>query len=291
MLSPSERITLITEIARRLGAEDWPRIELKLRQFRFPVDDTWEGDKEPYVIEMIEGAADVDIVALARHVGYDYGSARPSVEPAFWRPPGYLRLFISHLSSEKAYAGELKSQLAQFGISGFVAHNDIEPTKKWEDEIQSALGTCDALLALLHPGFHASKWTDQEIGYAMGRQVLIVAASFGHDPYGFIGRFQAIQGEGKDAGVLAQELLDILRRHPLTSKRMAEGLVSLLEQAARFTAAISTTGLLEQVDYWDAALTRRVRAAIESNSQVSGAYGVPRRLEALIARMEGGADQ
>ena len=289
MLNPSERVTLIAEVARRLGAEDWPLIDLTLRQFSFPVDDDWRGDKEPYVIAMVEGSADGDIVALARHVGYDYSSARPSVEPGFWRP-GYLRLFLSHLSAAKDSAGELQKHLLRFGVSAFVAHNDIEPTKEWQDEIQVALATCDALLALLHPGFHVSNWTDQEIGYVMGRQVLIIAARFGQDPYGFIGRFQAVQGEGKEPEVLARELLDILLRHRLTRKRMAEALVALLEQADSFPAAKSRTSLLGGVDYWDATLTQRVRAAVEANGQVREAWGVPARLETLIARMEGGAD-
>ena len=31
-------------------------------------------------------------------------------------------------------------------------------------QIETVLATCDALVALLHDKFHASKWTDQEIG-------------------------------------------------------------------------------------------------------------------------------
>jgi hypothetical protein len=33
---------------------------------------------------------------------------------------------------------------------------DIEPTRKWQDEIELALSTADALVAMLTPGFHES---------------------------------------------------------------------------------------------------------------------------------------
>jgi nucleoside 2-deoxyribosyltransferase len=56
---------------------------------------------------------------------------------------------------------------------------NIEPTKEWQNEIEAALSTCDALVALLHPGFHVSMWTDQEIGYAMGRGIPVYSVGFG----------------------------------------------------------------------------------------------------------------
>jgi hypothetical protein len=51
--------------------------------------------------------------------------------------------------------------LRSFGVSAFVAHENIEPTK-WQDEIEKALLSMNALAAILMPGFHESKWTDQE---------------------------------------------------------------------------------------------------------------------------------
>ena len=39
-----------------------------------------------------------------------------------------LRLIMSNLATHKDYAGELRSKLEDVGISGFVAHDDIELT-------------------------------------------------------------------------------------------------------------------------------------------------------------------
>ena len=57
-----------------------------------------------------------------------------------WTESGF-RLFLSHKSEVKTETAALKSRLAQFGISAFVAHEDILPTKAWQDEIENALAT------------------------------------------------------------------------------------------------------------------------------------------------------
>ena len=94
-------------------------------------------------------------------------------------------------------------------MSGFIAHKDIEPTKKWQDEIELALSTADAMLALLTPGFHASKWTDQEIGFALGRGLPILTVLLGEEPYGFLAREQAIQGVGITDEKLARSIFGV----------------------------------------------------------------------------------
>ena len=80
---------------------------------------------------------------------------------AFTWLPGRLRLFITHTHEHRGIAKQIKETLTSpYRVDGFVAHDDIEPTRLWEDEITTALRTCDGLLALLTPGFHESKWCD-----------------------------------------------------------------------------------------------------------------------------------
>lgn len=52
-LSPSQRITLIKEIAQRLSTEDWYLIDLTLKQFGFSVSETWGGNGDAYVMTML----------------------------------------------------------------------------------------------------------------------------------------------------------------------------------------------------------------------------------------------
>ena len=68
----------------------------------------------------------------------------------------------------------------------------------------------DALIAILTPGFNESKWTDQEIGVAIGRKVPIVPIRIGLDPYGFIGKYQALQGAGRETDGSSCEPIEAL---------------------------------------------------------------------------------
>jgi TIR domain len=76
--------------------------------------------------------------------------------------------------------------MGSFGVDAFVAHDTIEPTRPWQDVIESALATCHALAALVTTDFKESNWCDQEVGFAVGRGILIISVRIGHDPYGFI---------------------------------------------------------------------------------------------------------
>lgn len=283
-LSASKRISLLKEISHRLQVEDWPLIDVTLSQFYLPTSDVWQGDKSAYVLEMSKSAPDEALIELSQHVGYILEEApKVGIDPPFWRKRMF-RLFISHLSSEKVFAAELQEALLTFGISGFVAHNDIEPTLDWQTQIETALATADSLVALLHPAFHNSNWTDQEIGFAMGRGLPVFAVRFGQDPYGFIGRFQGFTGGGKTASALAQELFDSYRKNKQTQKRMAEVLVNLLEDSGSFVAAKTRIGYLEELESWDSAFVPRLEAMVESNSQISGSWGVPDRVQALAKK-------
>ena len=292
-LLPSDRVILISEIARRLESEQWEDIDLILHQFGL----RWTGvrsvnNRRGFLLRVLGDADDDVLLSLGRPLGYEFTTSRPSTEPACWRSD-YFRLFVSHLAEHRRFAANVQRELLAFGVSSFVAHNDIRPTREWQDEIEAALATCDGMLALLHPGFHESKWADQEIGYAMGRQVLIVTARLGTDPYGFIGKFQSMNGNGKNAVTLAEELFDILREHAVTRARIAEAIAALFCQSDSFAEARIDMKLLKKTNYWNASLSDRVRSASESNRQISDAVWqrnpevmVPQQLEEFLARME-----
>jgi len=272
------------EIASRLGTESWPLIDVTLKQFSLPWSDDWRGTSDAYVLRMIEEAPDQSLIDLASHVGFQFQEVTVlRVDPPFWRK-GMLRLFVSHLSGHRAFAAELQEALLDFGISSFIAHTDIEPTKEWQAQIETALATCEALVALLHQDFHASWWTDQEIGFAMGRGVPAFAVRFGQDPYGFIGRFQAFNGNNKTAAELARELFDAYRKNKQTQRRMSEVLVGLFEQSGSFAEAKARIGYLEDLEVWEPSFSTRIRSAADGNSQVSGSWGVPHRVAALISK-------
>jgi len=81
-----------------------------------------------------------------------------------WTSSGAVRMFMSHVSQHRATASAIKTALASFGISVFLAHEDIEPTLEWQKEVETALQSMDVMCALLTPEFPQSPWTDQDPG-------------------------------------------------------------------------------------------------------------------------------
>ncbi|SRR6266566_2934756 len=287
-LTPSQRVTLFKEISSRLGAESWALIDTTLSQFGLPTSDIFSGQPQPYVLKMIDEAPDATLIDLARHVGYKFELTKTPlrVDPPFWKKRMF-RLFLSHLAKHKAFASQLQEELLPFGISCFVAHSDIEPTLEWQTQIETALATCDALVALLHDKFHESKWTDQEIGFAMGRGVPAFAVRLGETPYGFIGRFQAFNGNGKAPITLAGEIFESFRKNKQTQQRMAEVIVRMFENSSSFAEAKRVMGYLEELEVWEPSFSGRIEDAVQLNNQVEGSFGVPNRVEKLAQKWKG----
>jgi hypothetical protein len=286
-LTPSQRVNLIKEISRRLGNEGWSVVDLTLHQFGLPTSDNWNGTKEDYIVHLISKALDQNLELLGQHLGYYLDDTRSStIDPSFWKQ-GTFRIFLSHLSSERLYVAGLQESLEKFPITAFVAHNDIEPTSEWQKEIESALLTADSLVALLHTGFHQSKWTDQELGIAMGRGLPIFTVQLGEVPYGFIGRFQAFSGQEKTIDILARELFDTYRKHKQTQKRMVEALVNFFEHSESFASSKIRIGYLEELQDWDVSYSERLTKAVETNRQIFDSFGVPERVTTLISKWKG----
>src|SRR5689334_6406819 len=135
--------------------------------------------------------------------------------PAFWTP-GQFRLFLSHVSQFKQRTAALRDALAKFHISGFVAHDTIEPGELWQREIEAALRSMDAMAAILTPGFPSSRWTDQEVGWALGAGVYVLPIRRGLDPYGFVAEVQGIRGTDKTVGAVANEVFNALLKQKTT---------------------------------------------------------------------------
>ncbi len=77
---------------------------------------------------------------------------------------------LSHVHEARAEVTFLANALESHGCSCFVAHVQIEPSQDWRLVIERALGTCHTLVAHVTPDFHASNWTDQEVGWILGQR-------------------------------------------------------------------------------------------------------------------------
>jgi hypothetical protein len=200
-----------------------------------------------------------------------------------WEPE-YLRAFISHTSVYKNDVSQLKTGLLGYGISGFVAHEDIEPTQEWQQIIELALSQMEVMIPYLTEGFHSSNWTDQEIGAALGRKVPVISIKIDIDPYGFIGKFQAIKGSGKLGPILAEELFQILITMDNIMDRAKTGLIKAFENSDSFADSNKIIKRIARLDNLPINLIDRLAKAPEINGQVEGAYDVERILPGLLDR-------
>jgi hypothetical protein len=158
---------------------------------------------EMEIVEDVDWRKDSGLLLSARRAVDSEAAKR------IWGDDGY-RVFMSHKSEVKQETSELKEHLRVFGISCFVAHQDIHPTKEWQDEIENALASMDGFVALMTEGFRKSEWTDQEVGFAVAMRVPIIAVQMGQAPYGFIGKFQGLSSTWHTA---AEEIVKILIRN------------------------------------------------------------------------------
>lgn len=181
-----------------------------------------------------------------------------------WDSPGF-RLFLSHRSSVKKETTQLKEQLRLFGISAFVAHEDIHPSREWQIEIENALASMDGLAALMTADFHESEWTDQEVGFAVARSVPIVAVQLGLTPYGFLGKYQGLSSSWAKA---AGDIVGVL----LKSERMFATYVNALRACPSWTHGNTLGAPLKAIEGLTSEQIDALVAAYNETSELRGSF-------------------
>jgi len=163
--------------------------------------------------------------------------SRPSIEAStlsIWKK-GMVRLFISHRDGHKKKANELADALEPYGVSSFVAHDSIQPMTTWQTEIVKGLETMEVLQAFVTDDLHDSIWTNQEIGYALGRNVPVMSLKVqNQDPSGFIGEKQAIKCRYDDVVAAAPKIYKVLAGKLGNKERLQTSLISAFVNSPDF---------------------------------------------------------
>lgn len=275
-MRPGAKIELLRKLARGLveanDTED--AVDLVLRQFGFPVAFRSGKSLEAYALAQLEGGgSDEALVELDEYLFG--GGSREELDASDlpWES-GTFRLFISHTHEHRAVASGMRDLFAVWRIDAFVAHVDIEPTKRWEQVIEAALATCDAMTALITDDFITSRWCDQEVGYCLARTVPIVPVKLGADPHGFIAKFQAVTPKHPDRPAwIADEVFRVLARHAATANAMAAPAVYRYAASTNFNGARANFALLRQIpaEAWTRELVEVAERAGIENTQVANA--------------------
>ena len=154
---------------------------------------------------------------------------RPQIDPEtldIWKP-GRVRLFISHRDKHKKEAKNLAEVLEGYGISPFLAHEAIGPMTIWQHEILKGLETMEIMLTFITDDFHKSVWTNQEIGFALARNIPVLSLKLENtDPKGFVGGEQALKGNFERPSDSAPEIYRLLEKKLNDKKRLQSALVT-----------------------------------------------------------------
>ena len=167
-----------------------------------------------------------------------------------------------------------------------MAHEDIEPMKEWENEIENALFSMDILVALLTERFSASNWTDQEVGVAIGLKVPIIPVRWGKDPYGFMGKYQAISGSIGNRKI-AEEVFRFILNDEKLRMSAADLLVSALSDSRSFDMSNSLAVYLPEIERLSSEQEETLVRNFNSNRQVSGAWDIRGDIVDHLKRMTG----
>lgn len=282
-----DRIDLIGRIGRELQSRmSFSDIDVYLGAYGIDCKDFQPSanSKWVYVKELLADANEELVFRIADELELDhtYSPSAPK-EATFWKV-GHFKLFLSHLASFKVKTGQLQRALRSYAISGFVAHEDIEPSKEWQTEIEAALQTMDAMACLLMPGFKESNWCDQEVGVAVGRDILIVPVRRGLDPYGFIGKYQGIQAINKSVRQVAEEIFNTIIKSPKTRAKMIRCISNAISQSTEIDDALEKVALLrEQLDLPKDSL-ESLRSEVSDNKVLIKSTAFVKELNGLFAK-------
>ena len=190
-------------------------------------------------------------------------------------PAKRFRLFVSHVSAHRVAVGQLKEALASRGITAFVAHDDIEPSLEWQAEIELSLRSMHALAAVLTPDFHASNWTDHELGWALGRGLMVFPVIYGAVPYGLAGKFQGVPGDFRSPGKTADGILRALLANEQTHPEMRRCLVPAFCDSTSYVMSLALSKVLLKLGDVTAEEIAMIRQACVENKNIVDAYTVP----------------
>jgi pyruvoyl-dependent arginine decarboxylase (PvlArgDC) len=282
-----EKIELISQIGRELQTRmTYSDISSFLSEFNININKPTSNvnSKWVYVKDLLSGEPDNLILQIADEIGIEHNLNASDINiqnSDFWLP-FHFKLFISHLAKYKEKAQSLKIALLKYGISSFVAHDDIVPTKEWQIEIEKALFSMDALTAILTPEFENSKWTDQEIGIAIGQQILIIPIRKGLDPYGFIGKYQGFNSNNKTVEEVAIGIAEILFTNNKTNIKMVKSISDLIINSTKPDDILKYFNIITDFSFITKDVLEQIQDKYKNSNTIMGNKIILTKVESLL---------
>ena len=170
-----------------------------------------------------------------------------------------------------------------------MAHEDIEPSKEWVEEIIRNLKECDVFIPFINENFKKSKWTDQESGIVFAKDAFVIPINIGLMPYGFIGKYQALPYE--NSSKTSKEIVEIMiKKNPLMMKRIQDDLINTFKGSEHYSESNYIVKLLEKIEPFTGAQVNELIRAFVDNIEVQGAWDAIEFIEGIVERYSGLVD-
>jgi hypothetical protein len=192
-----------------------------------------------------------------------------------------LRVFLSHKADFRVEVSALKDHLLARGVASFVAHEDIEPSKKWKIEIEKALATMHVLVSIHSLGFRESAWANQEVGVALGRGVPTFSFQIGEDPCGFVSDKQAIRNCSIIEAEGATSLARLFMEETNLGSKYFDALMACTASASTWDQAGMAVEWVEEYGDLKPEEKSRFLQAVESNTWIRTSYRAKKALKRM----------
>ena len=178
-----------------------------------------------------------------------------------------MKVFLSYLIEYKNIAAKIKRILDDFGFQSFLAHEDIQPTQDWIKTILEYLNKTQVFLPILTRNFQKSEWVNQEIGYALAKNKLIIPMKIDIDPPGFLLKFQALKYNPHKRFPLSR-MLQVIGKNQKSGGKLRDLLIEKFGQSGSWAEAGMNTQYLLSVNNYSEEQVLRIIEKTMSNDQI-----------------------
>lgn len=193
-----------------------------------------------------------------------------------------IKIFLSHSDKDKKIASELKYKLSKYGLSIFLAHEDIDGGSNWVSKLYEEIQNSKIFIMLLSANYHSSNYTEQEAGIALNCSKTILPISIdGTTPHGFVSSRQAIFCLIPFEDSKLEEIVNICKLDNVTTSSDLDKLLSELENSSSYTESATLAPNLKKHTFSESQLRRLVYSVL-SNPQVSYSWSADGIINEII---------
>lgn len=179
-----------------------------------------------------------------------------------------IRIFISYNTLDKDLAGKIKTLLSNYGLEVFLAHEDISPSKEWEDVILQNLDSTDIFIPLITKKFLISDWTDQESGIAFIKNKFIIPLVVDTHPYGFLGKYQELKINQQNIYETCLKIINTIVDNDKFYENMSYLLINSLKNSSSFDDAGIKANVLSTIKIKNSKQMDLIIKSIIDNNQI-----------------------